>query len=261
MQAVSGMMYQIGEEHGPPLRVGFPLIDMTAANYAVQGILLALYARKEGMKGANLDISLMNAAIALMTLPFADYLIGGQLPERQGNQNRYLAPAGSYQTADGKYITVAVLRESHWKKFCAAIKRPDLENDERFVNNGLRILNREQLDNILVPIFRSKTASEWFEILQRSDIICAPLNDFQDIVQNNHFMSNMPLVNIRLDTDNVQSMGLPILFNHSFLTSDSNPPPQKGEHTLEILKELNFTAEEINDLVQTNTVYICKDSD
>ena len=95
IQAMSGVMSLVGEPDGPPLRVGFPLIDMAAASAAVQGILLSLYGRQNGYGGANLDISLMAAAAAMMSGGFTRYLASGKVPKRQGNQNATLAPAGA----------------------------------------------------------------------------------------------------------------------------------------------------------------------
>ena len=129
MQAISGVMSMVGEADGLPLRVGFPLIDMTAANHAAQAVLLALYGRLSGRGGAEIDISLMSAALALMGASFTDYLAAGRLPQRQGNQNMTLAPAGAYLVAGGRFITVAILRDEHWKKFCAAMNLDGLVDD------------------------------------------------------------------------------------------------------------------------------------
>ena len=96
LQAISGVMSVVGEPHGPPLRVGFPLIDMTAANSAVQSVLLALYGRLTGHGGAEIDVSLMAAAASLMCGGYTENLATGRLPPRQGNQNSLLAPAGAF---------------------------------------------------------------------------------------------------------------------------------------------------------------------
>jgi len=255
MQAVSGLMNLIGEHNGPPLRIGFPSIDLFAATYAVQGILLALYAKKEGRGGANLDVSLMNAALSLMTTPFSEYLIEGHLPGRHGNQNPSLSPAGAFKAADGKYITIAVLRESHWKKFCFAINRTDLETDSRFANNTLRLTNRDVLNEILAPIFLAKTASEWVAKLREADILCAPLNHFNEIVEDPDFTSTMPLLDITLPTGQVKALGAPVLFDGAFFPLRV-PPPNKGEHTLEILSELGFSEKDVERLVQDGSVFV-----
>ena len=156
LQALSGLMQQVGTADGPPLRVGFPLIDLSAANNAVQGILAALYGRlsgKNGNGGAEIDVSLMASAMALMNVTFTDYLAGGRLPQRHGNQNPQHAPAGAYETAGGRYITLAILRDAHWKKLCAALGMPALTDDTRFSNNALRVANRTDIHGWLLEVF------------------------------------------------------------------------------------------------------------
>ena len=132
IQAMSGIMSLVGEPDGPPLRVGFPLTDMAAANAAVQAILLALFGRLSGHGGANIDISLMAAALALMGASYTRFLASGKTPLRQGNQNTNLAPAGAFKASDGRFLSIAVLRDSHWQKFCAALELSDLAGDPRW---------------------------------------------------------------------------------------------------------------------------------
>ncbi|MFN8774336.1 MAG: CaiB/BaiF CoA transferase family protein, partial [bacterium] len=176
LQAMSGVMSVVGEPDGAPLRVGFPLIDMTAANQAVQGVLLALYGRLTGQGGANIDVSLMAAAASLMCGSFTENMATGLLPPRQGNQNSLLAPAGAFEVAGGRFITIAVLRDSHWHKFCAALKLDALAHDERFATNAARVKNRDALDRIIVPQLHAGTSEYWLERLRAADILCGPIN-------------------------------------------------------------------------------------
>ena len=124
---------------------------MTAANQAVQGVLLSLYGRLTGQGGANIDVSLMAAAASLMCGSFTENMATGRLPPRQGNQNSLLAPAGAFEVAGGRFITIAVLRDSHWQKFCVALALEALAGDERFATNAARVKNRDALDRIIVP--------------------------------------------------------------------------------------------------------------
>lgn len=174
MQAISGIMDSIGEAEGPPLRASFPLVDIFAGSMAVQGILLGLYARVQGKPGIRVDVSLINAAVALQSLQFTSYSMTGKLPTRSGNQNPMISPAGAFRTKDDKYMTIAVLGEPSWKKFCQAIERPELAAEEKFKDKTLRIEHRDVLNEIIIPIFLSKTRDEWIRIFQKADVLCAP---------------------------------------------------------------------------------------
>lgn len=252
MQAMSGIMSVVGEADGPPLRVGFPLIDLTAANHAVQGVLLALLGRHGGQGGAEIDVSLMAAAVGLLCAPMADHIASGRMPERQGNQNSTLSPAGAYQTQDDRYITIAVLRDSHWQKFCGVMGLLKLVDDPRFHSNPLRVRNRAELDQIIVPALRAHTAAYWLERLTAADILCGPINTVADVVADKTLAATLPLVDPLLSGAQ-RVVGTPIRFNGQFF-SPERPPPGKGQHSREILDELGFEGAEISMLLEEKAV-------
>ncbi len=256
IQAMSGLMSLVGESDGPPTRVGFPLVDMAAANYAVQSILLALYGRLTGRGGANLDVSLMAAALGLMTQSYTRYIASGKVPHRQGNQNTNLAPAGAFQASDGRYFTIAVLRDSHWQKFCAALELGDLASDGRFKTNALRVEHRAVLDEIIVPMFASQSAAHWLERLRAADILCGPINTFADVAADANLTAQLPLVD-PMAPSVPQAMGVPIRRDGSYNTT-RRPAPAKGQHTREILAEFGFGADDVQAFLNDGVAFLAK---
>lgn len=253
IQAMSGVMSLVGEADGPPLRVGFPLIDMAAASSAVQAILLALYGRLSGRGGTTIDISLMAAALAMMGAGFTRYLASGKTPQRQGNQNTNLAPAGAFKAADGRYISIAVLRDLHWIKFCAAMELDDLAEDPRFVTNALRVENRAVLDDIIVPMIGLQASAYWLERLRAADILCGPINDFADIAADTNLSAGLPLVD-SMAPNVPRAMGVPIRLNGDYAET-VRPAPAKGEHTREILTEFDYGADEVEVFFRDGVVF------
>jgi len=247
LQAMSGVMSVVGEPDGAPLRVGFPLIDMTAANQAVQGVLLALYGRLTGQGGANIDVSLMAAAASLMCGSFTENMATGQLPPRQGNQNSLLAPAGAFEVAGGRFITIAVLRDSHWHKFCAALALDGLADDERFATNAARVKNRDALDRIIVPQLRAGTSAYWLERLRAADILCGPINTVADVLADPALAACLPLIDTGLEQP-ARAMGSPLRIDGGFFDA-RRPPPAKAEHTRDVLVEAGYSAAEIEALL------------
>jgi crotonobetainyl-CoA:carnitine CoA-transferase CaiB-like acyl-CoA transferase len=253
LQAISGVMSVVGEPDGTPLRVGFPLIDMTAANSAVQSVLLALYGRLTGQGGANIDVSLLAAAASLMCGGFTEYLASGRVPPRQGNQNSLLSPAGAFKVAGGRYITVAVLRDSHWQKFCAALGLEQLANDARFVTNAARVAHRAELHVIITPLFETQPAEYWLDRLRAADILCGPINTVADVLADPALKACLPLLDIGLPNA-AQALGAPIRYNGEFFNAES-PAPAKGQHTREVLAEIGYSGEEIEGLLQNGSAF------
>lgn len=253
LQAISGVMSVVGEPDGEPLRVGFPLIDMAAANSAVQSVLLALYSRLTGQGGAHIDVSLMAAAAALMCGGFTAYLASGRLPPRQGNQNSLLAPAGAFKVAGGRYITIAVLRDSHWQKFCMALGLGSLANDARFASNAARVAHRAELHAIITPLFESQPADYWLEKLRVADILCGPINTVADVLADPTLAACLPLIDTGLPNA-AQALGTPIRYNGEFFSAE-RPAPAKGQHTREVLVEIGYTAEEIDGLLRDGSAF------
>jgi crotonobetainyl-CoA:carnitine CoA-transferase CaiB-like acyl-CoA transferase len=253
IQAMSGLMSLVGEPDGPPLRVGFPLVDMAAANYAVQSILLSLYGRLGGRGGANIDISLLAAALGLMSAGYTRFAASAKTPHRQGNANTNLAPAGAFRAGDGRYISLAVLRDSHWRKFCAALDFGDLAADPRFATNALRVEHRAVLDGIIVPLFASQPADYWVERLRAADILCGPINDFADIAADPNLTAILPLTD-PMAPGVPLAMGVPIRQNGAYGGTRS-PAPAKGEHTEAVLAELGYSSGEIKSLLNARAAF------
>jgi crotonobetainyl-CoA:carnitine CoA-transferase CaiB-like acyl-CoA transferase len=253
LQAISGVMRVVGEPEGAPLRVGFPLIDMTAANSAVQSVLLALYGRLTGQGGANIDVSLMAAAASLMCGGFTEYLASGRVPPRQGNQNSLLAPAGAFKVTGGRYITIAVLRDSHWQKFCAALGLEQLANDARFATNAARVAHRAELHTLIIPLFESQPAEFWLEKLRAADILCGPINTVADVLADPALKACLPLIDIGLPNA-AQALGSPIRYNGEFFSAE-RPAPAKGQHTSEVLAEIGYSTEEIKSFLRDGSAF------
>jgi crotonobetainyl-CoA:carnitine CoA-transferase CaiB-like acyl-CoA transferase len=254
VQAMSGVMSVVGEPGGPPLRVGFPLIDMTAANSAVQSVLLALYARVMGQGGAEIDVSLMAAAASLMCGGYTENMATGRLPPRQGNQNSLLAPAGAFEVAGGRYITIAVLRDSHWKKFCSALSLEALADDERYATNAVRVKNRDALDATIVPLLKSNTSEYWLEKLREADILCGPINTVADVLADSALTACLPMLGSGVPHA-AQTIGAPIRYDGEFFGVRS-PSPAKGEHTREVLTDIGYPVHEIEALLASGAAFV-----
>src|SRR5205814_9951704 len=126
-----------GEAGRPPVKVGVPIADLTAALFSANAILAALYVRDRTGEGQRIDISLLESAMALEVWESSGYFATGEVPEPLGSAHRVSAPYQAIRTADG-YMTVGATTPRSWTAFCAALGLQHLERDERFTTVAAR---------------------------------------------------------------------------------------------------------------------------
>ena len=142
MQAFSGLMSVNKDDRGVPQRIGVIAIDVFTGLYAFQGVAPALYRRSRTGKGAHLDVSLMQSALAFLSAKMIERHMEGPEPTLLG------APLGTYETADG-FLNMNARRDPHFKALMGLIGRPELAEDPRYVTADDRVANRVALDEVV----------------------------------------------------------------------------------------------------------------
>ena len=253
IQAVSGLMSNIGDEHSPPMKVLVPAADLTTGFLATNAVLAALRVRDATGQGQQLDVSLYNSAIMLQQSAVASYLSSGEKPARTGTAAPYSAPNEAYPTRDG-WIMIAAYHEDRWNAFCKVLGDPALATDARFATIPLRVANRGALMTELSKRLATRTSQEWQEILEAADIICGPIADYDMVLASPQLAHNGVVVEMQnADAGTVRMPGA------AFGDRDAQArvrrgPPAIGEHSREILRDLGFAAAEIEMLVAGGAV-------
>ena len=131
IQALSGVMSVTGQpddEGGRPTKVGVAISDITTGMLGAVSVMAALRERDQAGadgRGKRIDISLLGGSIAWLINQAANYLVGGEVPGRMGNQHPNITPYETFPTADGE-LALAVGSERQWRRFCEAIGRAEL---------------------------------------------------------------------------------------------------------------------------------------
>lgn len=179
-QAMSGLMSVSGHPDGAlgagPMKVGISIVDILTAHNAVIAILAALRHRDAKGGGQALDISLLDCGVAALSHFAQNYLVSGEVPERRGNGGYGGIPSQAFQCAD-RAVFVVVGNNAQYSRFCQAIGRPDLIDDERFRTGPLRIMNRRVMLPILDQLFARRSAAEWVELLDAAEVPVSLVND------------------------------------------------------------------------------------
>lgn len=252
-QGIAGVMMVSGQEGDPPVRVGFTPADMAAAQFASLGVVSALFHRERTGQGQKIGLSLMDSLIAFQTARVQEYLSTGRNPARMGRGSPFACPAGFYRTRDG-YITLAVYSDKFWRRLCKALSVESLVEDPRFRDNRARVQNQRELQEILDRIFQRRNTAHWREVLDREDIPNGPLNSYTEVFSDPQVQENRLLVEVTHPSIGpMKLLKLPVEFGTTPASVRAHPP-ELGEHTREILKNLGLSSRRIHGLEKAGVV-------
>ena len=256
-QALSGVMSINGEADGPPTKLGLPIGDLGGGVWAAIAILSALQHRHATGEALTVDLSLLDGMVGLLGYLAQGYLMTGEIPQRVGSSHQSVVPYGRFPTKDG-HLVVALMVESFWVKFCAAIGQPELAHDQRFATTTGRKENRTLLEALVGDVLAARTIEEWQVVFAAADIPCAPVNTVGQAFE-------MPIIAERAvvrtvdhpTAGRVPLVRSPVRFLDRFEDAAMRPAPLLGQHTAEILGELlNYSAAQTEALVRAGAVAV-----
>jgi crotonobetainyl-CoA:carnitine CoA-transferase CaiB-like acyl-CoA transferase len=242
VQALSGLMAVTGEADGPPVLCGAPVIDTMGALMAGQAVLTALLHRERTGLGQRVDVSLLGVGLLAHAARLANFVATGEEPPRVGSAHAYLAPFQAYRASDGGWIYVAVWIERLWRPFCEAVGRPDLIDDPRFASNAERCRRRDELNQVLAPLFAKRPVGEWMAVLESHGVLCAPVNRYRDLLRDPQVLASGLLVE---ETHPRAGRFTTIATAAHFGATPGairRSAPALGEHTDELLAEAGVAA-------------------
>jgi alpha-methylacyl-CoA racemase len=242
--AVGGLLHR--DSTGRPVPSRVQLADVTGANEAVVGILLALLSREKTGEGQQVDVSMLESILPMLTVPLAEYAATGSPGGMALLAGKY-ACYNIYQAADGRFLALGALEPKFWSAFCTAAECEVLI-DEQFVE-----AKQPELISKLAAIFRRKTAKEWLALLQDVDTCLTPVNDVAAVLEDHHLASRGAWTVHGSDGIQMQVPGVsPRLSATPGFASGTLP--KLGEHTREILSRVGVSAREIAELARLGVI-------
>ncbi|MCH8994243.1 MAG: CoA transferase [Chloroflexi bacterium] len=246
-QAQGGIVGVTGEPGGFPLPAGAAIADYVGALNLATAVISALYARERTGKGQRIDTSLLGGQIAMQAWEIQYFMAHGWVG-KAGRGHHYIPTIWRVFKTEDSYVVVGGLPENRWPAFCQAVGKPELEHDPRFANYFDRMAHLADIYAILDDVFPTKSTEEWMALLAEADCICAPVANYEDLVNDPQVRANDYIVEVDHPTrGRISVVGPPWHFSET-PTEVAAAAPELGQHTEAILQELSYSWEQIEAL-------------
>ncbi len=247
LQAFTGFMTENKGPDGVPHRTPTIINDMATALYAHQAVVAALYARRDEPRGRRINVSLMEAAANLQTIR----LMSGY---RDGPFKAGTAPSGTFKTSDG-WIQIVIIRDRDFRSLCDALDLSEIGSDPRYATSKDRYGHATFLNETVGKILETKPAAHWRDLFTGAKLQNEVVQSYEQFVEHPHtketgFISWLPQEGTDTPWAAPNVPGLPRLDP----SKPGHASPRNGQHTREILAELDYSASEIDELASTGVI-------
>src|SRR5215471_1097993 len=244
--ALSGVLGLTTDERGKPAMPGIQVADLAGGMIAGFAMLAALLARERTGRGQYVDVSMFDVMLSMLPIPAAHQFAGATIPVG----GKYVLSGAYpfynvYETGDGKFMTLGALEPKFWANFCLRVGRDDLV--ARQFDSGER---RENLFDEVRAIFKSKSQSDWVDLMRDADCCCEPVLSLSEAFEHAQTRARQM---IRESPSITEQLGF------SYKLTETPPrevsgAPTLGEHTEALLAEIGVTEEERRRLSEAGIV-------
>ncbi len=252
VQAESGLMAATGTPESMA-RAGISAADISAGMYAYSSIMAALLLRERNGEGSHIDVSMFEALAEWMGNPLY-YSYQGQPPApRTGGAHPSVLPYGPTPVGDGQIVMLAVQTQNEWHNFCVEVlRRPEIEQDQRFATNPLRNQHRAELDAIIAECFGPLTRDQVEARLEHAQLATARVNTAADLWTHPQLTARGQWTEIDTPNGPLKAL-LPPGRNNRFRPR-MDPVPAVGQHSDALLRELGYSDARIAALREAKAV-------
>jgi crotonobetainyl-CoA:carnitine CoA-transferase CaiB-like acyl-CoA transferase len=237
-EAYAGYAHITGFPDRPPLLPAFGLADSTSGLMAAYLASIALHEKRRSGKGQVIDLAIYETLLTLLGPQVVNYDQLGIVQQRAGSRLPFTAPRNTYQTRDGKWVSIGGSAQSIFERICTALEVPDLIADPMFANNRLRIQNAAALDDALQQAIIRFDQKELLERMLAHDAAISPVNDVAQIFEDPHIQSRENIVAV--EDEELGAVRMQNVVGKFSRTPGAirHAGPRLGEHNREVLVDL-----------------------
>jgi crotonobetainyl-CoA:carnitine CoA-transferase CaiB-like acyl-CoA transferase len=246
----AGVLNLIGEADRPPSIPGIQIADIAGGGMnAAIGILLALFARGKSGNGQYIDISMTDGMVGFLPAALFFRQLTGQEPLRaDGILSHRYACYNTYETADGRFISIGAVEYRFWRQFC------DVLNGSKYAELQYDDQHRKEILDFVRNAIRQKTLDQWDAILGDLDICWGRVQSLSEVLADPLFQQREMVVGIKGNDGKMsKTLGVPVKLSETPGTVRT-PAVDFGASTTEILLELGYSANDIKEFGENGVV-------
>ncbi|HEX4358343.1 MAG TPA: CoA transferase [Pseudonocardia sp.] len=253
-QGMTGFLRMTGSPGGEPAKFGVAVTDLVAGMTASSAVLAAYIRRLRGGSGQYIDVSLVDAGLALTVWEAGAWFGGGHEPVAEGSRHRHRAPYQAYRTADG-YVTVGAGNDRLWERFCRQVLgRPELMDRAEYGSSRSRAEHADQLAGELQEILRGHPTEHWVRALDAAGVPGGPVLTYAEALAQPQVEARRMVVDIdHPKIGPMRALGMPAKLSETPSTV-RRAAPLLGQHSREILLASGFDHTEIQNWVEQGIV-------
>lgn len=239
VQARSGLMSITGPEGGEPVKIGSAISDIGAGLHMAIAVLAALHERQTSGLGQVIDLSMLDASVALLENSIVRRSMGGFTPQPIGQRHPSITPFDGYRCADGVMV-IGAGNDAIFRRAAAVLGHPEWCDDPRFADNEARTHHQREMKGEIEAVTTQRPLAEWLQLFRQARVPASKIQDIEDVIAD-------PQVRERglVETFHHPATGrdfdiVATAFGHFSRTPGSSPAtaPALGEHGDALLSEL-----------------------
>lgn len=256
IEAMSGFASMNGFEDRAPVLPPLALADMIAGQSGATATMIALRVREKDGLGQVIDLSLFEPMFSVLGPQIANLRIRGTEPIRMGSRSELTAPRNIYETKDGGFVALSASTQAMAERTFAVIGRPDMADDPKFRTNSDRVANIEECDSIVANFMLEHDRDDLIEIFSEAEVTVGIVASFADL-DGHEFVETRGVLESLPDKE-TGSFPMHCVSPRLSRTPGqiSHVGPELGVHGPQIMTELGYGREEIENMIETGVLEV-----
>jgi crotonobetainyl-CoA:carnitine CoA-transferase CaiB-like acyl-CoA transferase len=240
-----------GEKGGGPVKPGLPVADLTSGLWVAIGILAMLAGREKTGRGAQLDFSMLDGQVSLLTLAAARFFALGEVPPRLGTEHPGRVPSATFRCKDGRFAHITA-SDQHWQPLCKAL---GLSFDLDLSTNEARVEHRDLVMRRLTESILKIDRAKLLQMLDEVEVPIGPVNDVAEILADPHVRARRLVGSFDYPgVGEFKALALPFKFL-GWDNPEIGRPPALGEQTEQVLRErLGYSDAQLAELREAKAI-------